>query len=107
MNIRRAAQSDAHEVAGLTMELGYRVDPILLSDRLARILEDPRQHVFVAEIERTVHGWVHAAVCEYLERPAFVVIGGLVVRKSMRRQGLGTKLMGSSIVMPSRSVCAA
>lgn len=90
---RAARLSDASAIARLTTQLGYDLTDSQASDRLLRILSRPDQQFWVAEIDGGVVGWVHAAKFEFLESGAFVVIGGLVVDKDHRRQGIGRALM--------------
>jgi (aminoalkyl)phosphonate N-acetyltransferase len=47
----------------------------------------------IAEAEGRPVGWVHAATSEFVEAECFVVIGGLVVDRGRRRQGIGKALM--------------
>ena len=54
------------------------------------------QRVFVAEVNRVLVGWVHAIFAEYFEAEAFVLIGGLVVDRNHRRQGIAGMLMASA-----------
>lgn len=90
----RAAQlSDASAIARLTAQLGYDLTASQASDRLSRILSRPDEQFWVAEIDDGVVGWVHAAKFEFLESGVFVVIGGLVIDKDHRRQGIGRALM--------------
>lgn len=91
--VRVARESDATDLASLTAQLGYHVEPLELKVRLSRILERPDQRFIVAEDQRRVVGWLHALVVEYVETNPFVVIGGLVVDKSSRRRGIGRTLM--------------
>ena len=77
-----------------TAQLGYDIATATVVARLSRILARPDQRFLVAEVDGRVVGWLHAAVSEYVETDVFVVIGGLVVDKSHRRNGIGTMLMG-------------
>jgi GNAT superfamily N-acetyltransferase len=88
--------SDADEIARLTAQLGYEVAASALRPRLSRILARSDQQFLIAELDGRPVGWVHAAVSEYVEAEAFVVIGGLVVDRSHRRGRIGTMLMERS-----------
>jgi GNAT superfamily N-acetyltransferase len=85
--------SDAGDIARLAMQFGYESDTSVVAERLSRILLRPDQQFFVAEFDGRLVGWLHAVVSEYVELETFVVISGLVVDKSHRRQGIGTQLM--------------
>lgn len=92
-SIRPARMSDAGDVARLTVELGYDADTASIARRLSRLLSRPDQQFFVAGDEGRVVGWVHVFIAEYVELDPFVVIGGLVVDRAYRRQGIGRLLM--------------
>jgi GNAT superfamily N-acetyltransferase len=94
--VRPARLSDAEGIACLTVQLGYEVDGPAVSDRLSRILSQPAQRFLVAEREDRLVGWVHAIIWEFVETGAFVVIGGLVVDRSLRKQGIGRALLANA-----------
>lgn len=91
--IRVARASDAQDIAQLTAQLGYDVTAPSVTQRLSRILPRQDQYFLVAEVDGHLVGWLHAAIAEFVESPAFVVIGGLVVDSNHRRQGIGRALM--------------
>lgn len=91
--VRAALETDAHAVARLTHHLGYEPSASAVKERLLHILSREDQQLFVAETDREVVGWVHVVACEYLEADAFVVVGGLVVDRLHRRNGIGRLLM--------------
>ncbi|MEW5983468.1 MAG: GNAT family N-acetyltransferase [Acidobacteriota bacterium] len=93
ISVRLARLSDADDIARLTTQLGYESDAASVAPRLARLLSRPDQQFVVAERDGRVVGWAHAVVSEYVELDAFVVIGGLVVESTHRRQGIGSLLM--------------
>ena len=93
VSVRLARISDASAVASLTGQLGYDVESAALAGRLSKLLERPDQHVVIAELEGQPVGWVHAAIWEDIESEPFVVIGGLVVDRNHRGQGVGRVLM--------------
>ena len=93
MTIRIARASDADDIARLTAELGYDVDPSRVRQTLSRILAEPHHSFLLAEADSLTVGWLHAGISEYIETGRFVMIAGLVVRRSHRRQGIGRKLM--------------
>jgi predicted N-acetyltransferase YhbS len=91
--IRVARTSDAQVIAQLTAQLGYDVTASSVTQRLSRILSRQDQYFLVAEVDGHLVGWLHAAISEYVESGAFVVIGGLVVDRNHRRKGIGRALM--------------
>lgn len=93
VSIRVARVSDAADVANLTAQLGYEVEPPVLGARLSSILARRDHRFLVAEVDGCTAGWVHAAITEYVETDRFVVVAGLVVATNRRRQGIGRMLM--------------
>jgi GNAT superfamily N-acetyltransferase len=93
VTVRLGSLSDAPDVVRLTAQLGYDVEAAAVSARLSRILERTDQRFFIAELARQPVGWLHAAIWEYLETDAFVVVGGLVVDRKHRKHGIGRALM--------------
>jgi GNAT superfamily N-acetyltransferase len=91
--IRIAEESDADDIQHLTAELGYRVESVVLRERLHRILLRPDQRFFIAEIDGQPIGWLHVAIAEFVEAGRFAWIAGLVVKASHRQRGVGRLLM--------------
>jgi len=105
-SVRVARLSDAGTIAELTSQLGYEVEASTAAARLARILSRPDQQFWVAEFDGRPVGWVHVAIAEYAESGAFVVIGGLVVDRNHRRQGIGTALMEHAEEWATKAGCS-
>jgi len=93
ISVRRARQTDADDVARLTAQLGYEADSGRVAARLGRILSRQEHQFLIAESAGRTVGWLHASVATYVETDPFVVIGGLVVDRDRRRQGIGRLLM--------------
>ena len=93
VSVRTARLSDAEAIARLTVQLGYEVSGATAADRLSRLLVQTGQRFLVAEVEGRLAGWAHAIVWEFFETGRFVVIGGLVVDRSLRRRGIGRALL--------------
>ena len=87
--IRRAQPSDATAILQLIRQLGYEVDAAAASDRLSRILARDDQQFLLADANGRTVGWIHVLRSEYVESDTSAVIGGLVVDRSHRRQGVG------------------
>lgn len=95
ISVRPARLADADEIARLTLQLGYDVEPSGVSARLSRILASPNHRVWLADTGRSIDGWVHAFVAEYIDAAALVVVGGLVVDSRSRGSGVGRLLMAT------------
>jgi GNAT superfamily N-acetyltransferase len=93
---RTATLRDAPRLAELSDALGYAVDPVIMAERLARLLERAEDRVFVAEIEDRVMGWIHCAEQELLEAGQRCEILGLIVDQACRGRGLGRSLVGAA-----------
>src|SRR5512144_100176 len=91
--MRPAQTIDARAIAELTTQLGYDVSASAVAERLARIVGRDDQQFLAAELDGDLVGWVHVGVMEYIETGPFAVVGGLVVDRNLRRQGVGRALM--------------
>jgi len=93
IDVRTAQPGDADAIAQLMVQLGYESAPRTVAARLSRILDRPDHRFLIAEAGARPAGWLHAVVFDFIETGAFVVIAGLVVDRSLRRQGVGRLLM--------------
>ncbi|HET8587288.1 MAG TPA: GNAT family N-acetyltransferase [Candidatus Limnocylindria bacterium] len=92
--VRPARASDASSLAGLTAQLGYPTTADEIAGRLAGVLADKAAALLVAADEAgTPVGWIHVYVKRVLERPASVLVGGLVVDERHRSHGVGLQLL--------------
>ena len=94
IEIRNIKRIDEEAIAKLAGQLGYPTSVHELRERLAQILEDENQAVFVAESpEMEVVGWVHVFKAHRLVVEPFAEIGGLVVIEEWRASGVGRALL--------------
>ena len=93
ITIRSARLSDAETIAALTTQLGYAAELATVASRLSRLLARSDQQLLVADDGGRAIGWIHMVITEYVEADAFVVIGGLVVDREYRKQGIGRRLL--------------
>jgi GNAT superfamily N-acetyltransferase len=94
ITIRLASQDDAQQMAHLCDQLGYPVSVEHLSLRLASLLPQRDQALFVAERPgEPLLGWVHVYRCFLVHTDQEAQIGGLVVDAAVRRSGAGHRLM--------------
>jgi len=94
IEIRSIKRIDEEAIAKLAGQLGYPSSVHEIRERLAQILEDENEAVFVAEsAEREVVGWVHVFEARRLVIEPFVEIGGLVVSEGQRDSGVGKALL--------------
>lgn len=88
------------------MQLGYEQNSEFVARPLANILPRSDHQVIVAEHDRTVVGWLHAYISEYLELDPYVVIGGLVVDENNRGKKVGALLMNKVEEWAKEEGCA-
>jgi GNAT superfamily N-acetyltransferase len=94
--IRTAKKTDAEEIARLSAQLGYSTAMEQITSRIDRFIDDKNAAIFVYEIpENHLAGWVHI-FGKHLLYAEYAEIGGLVVDKIFRRQGIGLQLMKKS-----------
>jgi len=104
--IRAARTSDAARVAALAEQLGYHAEPNVVADRLSRLLARRDQQFLVADEGGRAVGWIHMVIAEYVEADAFVVIGGLVVDREYRKQGIGRRLLAHAEEWAAANGCS-
>jgi len=105
VRIRKGKKSDATSLAVLSGELGYPTNSEEMSDRLRRLLSDPRHAIYVAEIDAIV-GWIHVSVLESLESGFFAEILGMVVTEPQRGKGIGKRLVEEAEGWAGKKGCA-
>jgi GNAT superfamily N-acetyltransferase len=103
---RIAVPQDARAVAELTTQLGYEVNQDDVGVRLERVLSRDNERLFVAGAEGRVVGWVHAVVADFVDVEAFVLIAGLVVDRTRRRQGIGRALLNRAEAWAREQGCS-
>lgn len=106
MTTRPATVDDAPAVAALVTQLGYNASAEEVRGRLARLLPRPDQRFIVAEIDGRLIGWLHVDVVEYIDSEAYAHIGGLVVDRDQRRQGIGAALIAEAEAWARKQGCA-
>lgn len=95
--IRPARPADAADLARLTTQLGYPVDPGEQGRRLERVLasgEDDAVLVAVDAADRPL-GWIHVAMRRLLEAGDSAQVAGLVVEEAARSGGIGAALLAA------------
>jgi GNAT superfamily N-acetyltransferase len=93
LNVRHAEIADGESIRLLARDLGYPAEPDEMAARLARVLADPNQAVFVAEEPDGIVGFAYVyETATLLDQPR-AEIGGLFVNPAFRRKGIGRLLM--------------
>ena len=95
--IRPARPDDAPDLAPLTTQLGYPVDPAEQSRRLAAILGSDDEVVLVAvDASDAPIGWIHVQDCRSMTSPRHAQIAGMVVDEAHRSAGAGARLLAAA-----------
>jgi ribosomal protein S18 acetylase RimI-like enzyme len=93
LEVRALCEQDLPAICELSAQLGYPTALGAMQQRFARLLERPKQALFVAARGGHVAGWVHAEPQHPLESDPYVEIVGLVVAEADRRCGVGSALV--------------
>jgi GNAT superfamily N-acetyltransferase len=108
MQIRSVRLNDAVDIARLSSQLGYPVDAEGVEEFLAQIELDSDHSVFLAEHDAgSVLGWIHVFMTKRLFVAPFAEIGGLVVDKNSRGQGVGHQLLDEAEKWAQLKGCSA
>ena len=108
ITMRTAKISDAPTIAALSAQLGYEVKPSDMKSRLALALRDAEQAVFVAQNDDgEVIGWASVFLYKSLVIAPMALMGGLVVGKAYRRQGIGASLLAACEAWAKSNNCEA
>lgn len=93
MIIRNAELKDSFSISKICKnDLGYECTSEIISYRLNN-LDKNREVVFVAEIDKTVIGFIHAEIYKVLYCESMINILGLAVSSNYRKQGAGKLLL--------------
>jgi GNAT superfamily N-acetyltransferase len=92
VSIRRLTGDDAKAVAELSGQLGYPVPPDDLRQRIQETSHSTDSIALAALLDDQIVGWIEASIEHHLQSPACAIIGGLVVRDTMRGLGIGKRL---------------
>jgi GNAT superfamily N-acetyltransferase len=91
---RDPGPADVAALMPLCEQLGHPVSPSELAERLADVLADARQALFVCEDDAgALVGWIHAQPRPSLIHPPVVEITALVVDRRSHRRGFGRALL--------------
>jgi GNAT superfamily N-acetyltransferase len=94
ITVRPARLEDTEALTKLAGQLGYPSTVEQVRRRFQILAEKSDENaVFVAEADGKILGWVHAHLYNLLVDDPEIEIGGLVVDKSVRGQGIGERLM--------------
>jgi GNAT superfamily N-acetyltransferase len=97
VNVRRADEADASEIARLSSEFGYPNGAEDISSRLRHLLDHPDHFIAVAPGEPPhLLGWIAAERRTLLESGERVELVGLVVSADARRAGIGRALVSAA-----------
>lgn len=95
--VRPVLLEDANAISQLSEQLGYKVSPDEVSQRIVQMsLHSGNNRAFVACLQsasRTeIVGWIEVTLMQELQSPSFALITGLVVSDAHRSLGIGKRL---------------
>jgi GNAT superfamily N-acetyltransferase len=94
--VRKAEVCDIGGIAPLCSQLGYPCTSEEINGRITELLNDDEHVIFVAvNSEENIVGWIHSYIYKLFYAEKAAEIGGLVVDESIRRLGVGRKLMNA------------
>lgn len=91
--IRKAKKSDAAKIADLSVQLEHPMTDEEAGERLAVVLRDENQALFVAQEKSQVIGYVSVSANFEFLNGVQARLGGLVVGSVNRGKGIGKRLM--------------
>lgn len=98
VELRSARGEDAHEIARLSLQLGYPATADALAPRLAALITASRDNaIVVLTIDGRVAGWIHVLHARRIEVPPFAEIAALVVDAEHRNARLGERLVEAAV----------
>ena len=93
-SIREAVESDANAICQLnSTEMGYPFPLDATIGNLSKLLNNPSNKIFVAVLDDSVVGYVHANDYDLLYAPHMKNIMGIAVSGEYKRQGIGRALL--------------
>lgn len=91
--IREITVDDAEAAAQLSGELGYPVSSEVMRARIDAARRLPDHIVYVTCASSQVIGWIDVSIVHHLQNEPYGEIGGFVISKAYRSQGVGQKLL--------------
>jgi len=92
LSIRQLRADDAETVTELSGQLGYPVSSVDLRQRIEETSHSADSIALAALLDGQIVGWIEASIEHHLHSPVSAIIGGLVVRDTMRGLGIGKRL---------------
>lgn len=91
--IRRVKPEDFEDIFILNLALGYTYPKESLRERIRYILDNTKDVILVADINREVVGYIHGSPYELMFSDSLMNILGFVVKEEKRGTGIGHKLI--------------
>ena len=94
--IRECGMADVKAICELNIrEMGYDYPENRTEDKLRKILKSDKDKIFVALVDNTVIGYVHANDYDVIYAPPMKNIMGIAVSNSFRKKGIGRALLAA------------
>jgi GNAT superfamily N-acetyltransferase len=96
LSLRNLTTGDAVKVAGLTVQLGYELEPEEAVTRIAAVLGTPGHRAFGAFAGDVLLGYLHCYRAVTIDRGVMLRVQALVVDEQARGSGAGRQLMAEA-----------
>ena len=94
--IRECEMTDVKAICELNArEMGYAYPEDKTDDKLRKILKSDKDKIFVALVDNTVIGYVHANDYDVIYAPPMKNIMGIAVSNRFRKEGVGRALLAA------------
>jgi len=104
IHVREATVEDIKDINSVSAHLGYSPSSAVMTEsQIKDILDSKSNFLWVCLDEETIKGWLHLFVALRVASPTFLEIGGLVVKESSRRQGIGNKLVNEAMLFSKKT----
>ncbi len=107
ISFRTAKLNDAGAITLLSEQLGYHATVNEIEERLALLINDSNNCIYVAEHNEQVLAWIHAFYTVRVETSPYIEIAGLVVDENLRGTGVGRLLINQIVNWAAAKNCAA
>lgn len=92
--IRKCKIEDANAISSLNnIEMGYKYSIEDTKDKLERLLKSDKDKIFVATVQNTVVGFVHANDYDVIYAPLMKNIMGIAVSSEYKKYGIGKAML--------------
>ena len=96
INVRAAVKQDCSGITHLTNQLGYPSTEKKICEIMELVLSHNDHQVYIAEIEKTIVGYIHLIRSMRIGSNPFIEIAAFIIDESSRNIGVGSSLINES-----------